>query len=114
MLMRMAKLPVRRVALAAIPIEIVNFVFAMFPVDVGFAPDTSWYRKAAGYEWLFMHWPGLWLSSPMIGTRLEWLMPFLWAASGYIDTVVVIMTGILVLRFFRDVKTRQHAAKTTL
>jgi hypothetical protein len=114
LLVRMAKLPVRRAFLAAIPIEAVNFVFAMFPIDVGFAPDTSWYRKAAGYEWLFLHWPGLWLSSWIVGTRFEWLEPFLWAAGGYIDTALVIIGGILAIRLLRQIGSHQRAAKTTL
>lgn len=104
--MKAERLPIKVALLTAIPVEAVNFWFAMFPIDVGFAPDTKWYTKAAGYEWLFVHWPGLWLGQWMDDTRLEWLGGFLWAAVGYIDTVILIVAGILVFRLLRRTTSR--------
>lgn len=110
--MKAESLPIKAVLLTAIPVEAVNFWFAMFPIDVGFAADTKWYRKAAGFEWLFLHWPGLWLGHWMDNTRFEWLEGFLWAACGYIDTVILIVSGILLFRLLRRATSGQDAAKT--
>jgi hypothetical protein len=112
--MSTAKSPIRLALVAAIPVEAINFFFAMFPVDVGLPPDAKWYTKATGFEWLVLHWPGLWLGHWMDNTRFEWLEAFLWAACGYLDTVIVIIAGILVFRLLRHARRHQDAAKATL
>ena len=109
--MRKAKSPIVIALLAAIPVEAVNFWFAMFPIDVGLPPDAKWYTKALGFQWLFLHWPGLWLSSGMDNTRFERLEPFLWAASGYVDTVLLILAGIFAFRRVRGLARKYGGAK---
>lgn len=114
--MKSGKSPIRTTLLLAVPIEIVNFVltFSIYPPDVGFAPGVRWYTKAVGFQGLFLHWPGLWLGQWVDNTRFEWLEGFLWAAVGYIDTVILIVAGILVFRLLRRTTGRQGAAKMAL
>ncbi len=114
--MKSGKSPIRAALLLAVPIEIVNFLltFRIYPPDVGFAPDARWYTKAVGFQGLSLHWPGLWLGQWVYNTRFEWLVPFLWAVSGYIDTVVVIIAGIFIFRLVRHASRCEGAVKTTL
>jgi hypothetical protein len=85
-------------ALVAIPLELVNFFFFAFPIDVGLSDDAPWYTQALGAEWVLLHLPGLRLTS--------WLDPYpsspnleraVWMLSGYVDTVLVLVAGILVV-----------------
>jgi hypothetical protein len=90
----------KRIILAlvvAIPLELVNFFFLAFPIDVGLPDDAPWYAQALGAEWVLLHLPGLRLTS--------WLDPYpsspnieaiVWMLSGYIDTALVLIAGILI------------------
>src|ERR1700678_1054732 len=90
----------KRIILAlvvAIPLELVNFFFLAFPIDVGLPDDAPWYAQALGAEWVLLHLPGLRLTS--------WLDPYpsspkieivVWMLSGYIDTALVLLAFILI------------------
>jgi hypothetical protein len=53
------RLKVGIVLLAALLIELVNFFFLGFPIDVGFPPNTPWYIQLIGLQWLALHFLGL-------------------------------------------------------
>jgi len=53
------KLKVGIVLLVALAIELVNWFFFPFPIDVGYPPDTPWYIQLIGLQWLALHFLGL-------------------------------------------------------
>jgi hypothetical protein len=53
------KLKIGIVLLAALPIELVNWFLLPFPIDVGYPPDTPWYIKLIGIQWVALHRLGL-------------------------------------------------------
>jgi hypothetical protein len=102
------------IALAvAVPLELVNFFFFAFPIDVGLPDDAPWYAQALGAEWVLLHLPGLRLTS--------WLDPYpssqkfvfaVWMLSGYVDTALVMIAGILVFAWVQRLRAK-HSAKIT-
>lgn len=104
--MKQPRLPIRVALLVAIPIEAVNFWFNRYPIDVGLPADARWYTKVLDGSWLFLHLPGLWfvirVDSWLGTTRFGRLLELsLVAASGYVDTAIVILIGVMVFRLLR-------------
>jgi hypothetical protein len=98
---------------AAIPIEIANFFLAGFPLDTGFEPADPWYAKVIGYQWLVLHFPGVMLVGWVNGTRLgrqlvariKWISPetlydLVLFVSGYLDTTLIVLAGLLAFRWW--------------
>ena len=112
--MRKAKSSIVIALLLALPIEAVSFRFAFFPIDIGLPPDAKWYVKVRFYQWLFLHWPGLWFLNWFDGTRFEYLGLFLLAATGYVDTALLIIAGIFVFHGVRHVTRSKGATSQTL
>jgi hypothetical protein len=93
-------------ALAAIPIEWVNFRYLAFPIDVGYE-NPNWFQQVTGAEWVLLHLPGLWLLRWLDRTgytRWESLALF---GSGYIDTVLVLLFAILLVRWISGLTGRR-------
>ena len=44
---------------AALLIELMNFSLLAFPIDAGYPPSTPWYIQLIGFQWVFLHLPGL-------------------------------------------------------
>ena len=97
----------------AIPIEIANFFMAGFPLDTGFEPADPWHDKVIGYQWLFLHFPGVamvaWLDDTGFGkwlvARIKWmslgtLYESIFFLCGYIDTVLLTLAVILAFRWW--------------
>lgn len=80
--------PIKFALIAAIPIEAANLLFAGYPTDVGLPPATIWYEKLIAYRWLFLHWLGLFLIDD---TGINALNNFVFLASGYFDTALLIV-----------------------
>lgn len=103
-----------KIALAvAIPIEIANFFLAGFPLDTGFEPADPWYDKVIGYQWLVLHFPGVmlvgWLDRTGLGkwlvARIKWmsletLYHLVLFVSGYFDTILLVLAGLLAFRWW--------------
>jgi hypothetical protein len=104
------KSPIKFALIAAIPLEALNFWLVSFPLDVGFPPDTPWHVKLIPYQWLVLHWPGVWLLEPLIGTKFEKLAEVIFVGIGYFDTVLLILVGILGVRLVRRVMQKYSAA----
>jgi hypothetical protein len=93
----------------AIPVELVNFFFFAFPIDVGLSDDAPWYAQALGAEWVLLHLPGLWLA--------RWFDPYASSAalrvilllSGYVDTSLLFIAGILIFCLVRRRAQRRSA-----
>lgn len=47
------------VLVVALAIEVVNFFFLGFPIDVGYPPNTPWYIQLIGLQWVLIHLPAL-------------------------------------------------------
>lgn len=105
---------VAKIALVvAIPIEIANFFLAGFPLDIGFEPADPWYDKVIGYQWLVLHFPGVmlvrWLDGTGLrkwfGSRIPWmsletLYHSVLFVSGYLDTIFLVLAGLLAFRWW--------------
>jgi hypothetical protein len=86
----------------AIPIELANFYLAMPPLDVGLAPNAPWYASLMAFEWVILHWPGLRLSNWIEQMGFQGFEFVILFASGYIDTVLLIVASIFGFRFICD------------
>jgi hypothetical protein len=86
--------------LAALPIELVNFFFLAFPIDVGYPPNTPWYIQLIGLQWVALHLLGLfslsWFEKTFGCSQLNVVMgcrrvdiSVLFAA-GYLTTVLLV------------------------
>jgi len=94
----------------AVPIELLNFFVFPYPIDVGLPDDASWLQRLVGAQWIVLHWPGLrlleWLGA-VGGQRLA--IPGLFA-SGYIDTVMVILASALFVMWLRRLASKHGMA----
>jgi hypothetical protein len=111
------KSPIEFALVAAIPAEAANFLFAGFPIDTGFPADTSWYVKLIAYQWLYLHWWGWLLVFKIDDAGFEKLIvhgklgDFILLVSGYLDTVLLILAGIFVLRYGRYLARKYSAGR---
>jgi hypothetical protein len=89
------------------PLEVANFFLAGFPLDTGFDTAATWFEKV-GYQWLVLHSPGVWLIVRLFdkGVRIEKFSDIVLFVSGYLDTVLLILIGIAVLRCFRHLASK--------
>jgi hypothetical protein len=98
--------------IVAIPVELVNFFFFAFPIDVGLAPDAPWYSQLLGAEWVLLHLAGLrltgWLDPYGASPRLDY---FAWFLSGYAGTALLLIAGILTFRWIRRLAGKPSAAQ---
>ena len=86
----------------AFPVELVNFVVFMPPLDVGIPDDAPWYAKLLGLQWALLHYPGLRLTSLLDPFYKAYPLDVLtWFLSGYIETALIIIACILVFHWFR-------------
>ena len=92
------KRPVLFALLLAVPIEGLNLVFP-FPVDVGLETDAGWLEKLWGFQWVFLHWPGLYVSNYFERVGFFRLSVFVIFASGYLDTALLIVVCVLAFRW---------------
>jgi len=51
------------IAMAALLVELVNFFFLTPPIDVGYEPNTPWYIQLIGFQWVALHFLGLYCLS---------------------------------------------------
>jgi hypothetical protein len=89
-------------AVVAIPVELVNFFFFAFPIDVGLTPDAPWYSQLLGAEWVLLHLAGLRMTSRLDpygkAPRVDY---FVWFLSGYAGTALLLLAGITLIRALR-------------
>jgi hypothetical protein len=97
--------------LAAMPLELVNFFFFMPRMDPGATRPASVVANTLVFEWVTLHWPGLWLQdrfheSPMLPALAIF-------ASGYLDTCLLILLCVLLYKAGRLLyaRTTRAAAK---
>jgi hypothetical protein len=48
--------------IVSLAIELVNWFVFPFPIDVGYPPDTPWYWQLIGFQWVGLHYIGLYSS----------------------------------------------------
>lgn len=82
------------VVLAAFVIESINFFFLFFPLDVGLPPNSPWYIQVIGFQWVVLHFPGLyfldWFEKIFGCNRLNAVM-----GCRRVDSVVIFVGGYL-------------------
>jgi len=78
----------KRALLWAVAIEATNLFFLSFPLE-GYSPDTPWYWKALGYQWLVLHYPGLLLLNHLPETAASFYLALF--ITGYLDTALLLL-----------------------
>jgi hypothetical protein len=91
------KRPVLFAFLVAIPIEAVNCFLLAPPIDVGLPDYASRFEKLVALQWVILHWPGL-QAPDWLGSQLGIFVLF---ASGYLDTVLLLIAFIFAFRWVR-------------
>jgi hypothetical protein len=86
---------------AAVPIELANFLFAMPPLDVDMSPDASWFAQALDFEWAALHLPGILFTNALGPSNLTPLQFLVWILFGYLDTALLVFAAILSVRAIR-------------
>ena len=98
--------------IVAILVELVNLFFFTFPIDVGLAPDAPWYSQFLGAEWVLLHLAGLrvpsWLDPYGTSPRFDY---FVWFLSGYAGTALLLIAGILMIRWVRRLAGKRSEAQ---
>lgn len=95
-------------ALAAIPMEWVNYRYLAFPIDVGYENPT-WFQQVTGTEWVLLHFPGLKLMMWLDRSGHRRWESFVLFAGGYIDTALLLFLAILLIRRIARLKRRPTA-----
>ncbi len=94
--------PIKLALVGALLIEALNLTFFAFPIDVGLPASIPWYTRLLADQWLLLHLPGV--------VSLGWLDrlgmarydSFVLFVSGYLETVLLLIAGIVFWEWIRD------------
>jgi hypothetical protein len=101
------KSPIRFAFFLAIPIEAANLYFRDSFADFRISLGSISLDKLLDYQFKFIHWPGLYLSDWLESIGLPKLGFLAIAASGYLDTVILLIALIFLFRSFSGRKTKR-------
>lgn len=85
----------------AMPIEAANIYFRDSSFDAGFSVGGLTLEKLMGYQFKIIHWPGLYASEWVDRIHFPTLGDLVIVASGYLDTVLLLIAVIFLFRWFR-------------
>jgi hypothetical protein len=106
------KSPVQFAFFMAMPIEAANMYFRGTSVDARFSIGPLSLEKLLGYQFEFLHWPGLYVSGWLDRIGFSQVDFVAIGASGYIDTVLLLIACIFVLRWSRPKGRRRPPSPT--
>jgi hypothetical protein len=98
--------PIKLVLVGALLIEALNLRFCAFPIDVGLPADAPWYARLLTDQWLLLHLPGVVSLGWLNRLGLERFDTFVLFLSGYLETVLLLIAGIVFCQWIRDLSTR--------
>jgi hypothetical protein len=101
--------PIKLALVGALLIEALNLRFFAFPIDAGLPASIPWYTRLLADQWLLLHLPGVvslgWLDRLGL-TRYDSFVLFV---SGYLETVLLLIAGIVFWEWIRDMSARHPA-----
>jgi hypothetical protein len=100
--------PINLALVGALLIEALNLRFFAFPMDVGLPASIPWYTRLLADQWLLLHLPGVVSLGWLDRLGLERFDTFVLFVSGYLETVLLLIAGIVLCQWIRDM-TRQPA-----
>jgi hypothetical protein len=101
--------PIQLALVGALLIEALNLRFCAFPIDVGLPAQIPWYTRLLADQWLLLHLPGVVSLGWLDRLGLERFDTFVLFLSGYLETVLLLIAGIVLCQWIRDLSTRQRA-----
>jgi hypothetical protein len=101
--------PINLVLVGTLLIEALNLRFFAFPTGVGLPASIPWYTRLLADQWLLLHLPGVVSLGWLDRLGLERFDSFVLFVSGYLETVTLLVAGIVFCQWIRDISTRQPA-----
>jgi hypothetical protein len=98
--------PINLVLVGALLIEALNLRFFAFPMDVGLPASIPWYTRLLADQWLLLHLPGVVSLGWLDRLGLERYDSFVLFVSGYLETVLLLIAGIVFFQWILDLSTR--------
>jgi hypothetical protein len=103
--------PIKLALVGALLIEALNLRFFAFPIDAGLPAGIPWYTRLLADQWLLLHLPGVvslgWLDRLGL-TRYDSFVLFV---SGYLETVLLLIAGIVFWEWIRY-RPARHPARS--
>lgn len=91
--------PVKIALIAALPIALLNLP-PTFAMDVGVPADANWFLQFIAFEWVAMHWLGLWASRLDPYFHYPWFDYFSIFLGSYVEWFFLLLLGICSWRLF--------------
>ena len=101
--------PIKLALAVALLIEALNLRFCAFPIDVGLPANIPWYTRLLADQWLLLHLPGIVSLGWLARLGLERFDTFALFLSGYVETVLLLIAGIVFYQWIRDISTGHSA-----
>jgi hypothetical protein len=98
--------PIKLVLVGALLIEALNLKLFAFPMDAGLPASIPWYTRLLAGQWLLLHLPGVVSLGWLDRLGLERYDSFVLFVSGYLETVSLLIAGIVFFQWIRDLSTR--------
>ena len=98
--------PIKFVLVGALLIEALNLRFFAFPIDVGLPANIPWYTRLLASQWLLLHLPGVVSLGWLDRLGLERFDTFVLFLSGYVETVLLLIAGIVFFEWIRNLSKR--------
>jgi hypothetical protein len=103
--------PINLALVGGLLLEAINLRFCAFPIDVGLPANIPWYTRLLADQWLLLHLPGVVSLGWLNRLGLERFDSFALFLSGYVETVLLLVAGIV---FWQLVRARStgHSAES--
>jgi hypothetical protein len=98
--------PIKLVLVGALLIEALNLKLFAFPMDAGLPASIPWYTRLLAGQWLLLHLPGVVSLGWLDRVGLERYDSFVLFVSGYLETVSLLIAGIVFFQWIRDLSMR--------
>jgi hypothetical protein len=103
--------PIKLALVGALLIEALNLRFFAFPIDVGLPASIPWYTRLLADQWLLLHLPGVVSLGWLDRLGLARYDSFVLFVSGYLETVLLLIVGIVFWEWIRD-RSARHPARS--
>lgn len=101
--------PIQLALVVSLLLEALNLKFCAFPIDVGLPANIPWYTRLLADQWLLLHLPGVVSLGWLERLDLQRFDTFALFLSGYLETLLLLIAGIVLFQWIRDVS-RRHSA----
>ena len=101
--------PIKLALVGALLIEALNLRFFAFPMGVGLPASIPWYTRLLADQWLVLHLPGVVSLGWLDRLGLARYDSFVLFVSGYLEMVLLLIAGIVLFQWIRDLSRRDSA-----